>query len=85
MLPMDKAHVLRDIPKMPGRTQIQPHLEPLILGIPPLYGFTLYYKFWNTVMDLISASYDLLLKEKKVQKRKIKKPLNLEHHRPTCT
>ncbi len=57
---MDKAHVLRDIPKMPGTTQLQPHLEPLILGIPPLYGFTLYYKFWNTVTALISASYDLL-------------------------
>jgi hypothetical protein len=60
MLPMDKAHVLRDIPKMRGSTQLQPPFEPLILGIPPLYGFTLYYKFWNTVMDLISASYDLL-------------------------
>jgi hypothetical protein len=60
MLPMDKAHVLRDIPKMPGRTQLQPHLKHLILGIPPLYGFTLYYTFWNTVMDFISASYDLL-------------------------
>jgi hypothetical protein len=60
MLPMEKAHVLRDIPKMPGRTQLQLHLEPLILGIPPLYGFTLHCIFWNTVMDLISAAYDLL-------------------------
>jgi len=40
-----------DIPKMRGWTWLSPHSRPLILRIPPPYGFTL-HKIYGTVQTV---------------------------------